>query len=107
MSRHELDLITDELATCLTTGFNEDDTVSRLCDIAHTRHYLAYNSRRAIDKILTANHEEVERFHSLSGAGLKPSSIKVNTGRFVEIIFQLGEAISARNHQLARQAVKR
>lgn len=59
MQRHELDLLTDALATCQVTGLSEDDAVRRQCEIARARYELAYNSGRFIDQILGALESNV------------------------------------------------
>ena len=100
MHRHELDLLTDLLATCRVTGIVKDDAANRLCQIAYERYHIAYSLGRPIDRILFAYNlmESIVRV-GYQDKRRQGQDIK----RLVEITHQLGDAVSVRNHGLARQ----
>jgi hypothetical protein len=105
MQRHEIDLITEALATCKVTGRSWDDPKTLPCRIAVERYYVAYNDGRAIDRILFAlqmAETEIRILDRLPKDDPKRRKMGDDIRRSVDISFKLGEAVSTRNRELAR-----
>ncbi len=105
MRRHELDLLTDELATCGVTSLNEDPAVRRLCEIASQRYQIAYGVLRPISAILFAMRLTDGRIITFSKSPEAEDKAEASKDirRQVEISGKLSDAIAIRNHELARQ----
>lgn len=99
MHRHELDLLTDALGTCVETELNESDSVRRLCDIARARYSVAYYNGRPIDQILFAMSLTAKTVR-LKSPGDRNAADDIS--RHVDIHLRLSRAVSARNRVLAR-----
>jgi hypothetical protein len=101
MSRHELDLLTDALATCEVAGLKPEDSLRQPCEIAQQRYTYAYANRRPIDRLLAAlwimeNHIRLQD-ETLPRKSQKRGEIAKDIERLVYITGKLGDAISARN----------
>ncbi len=105
MRRHELDLLTDELATCSVTSLNEDPAVRRLCEIASQRYKIAYGVLRPLSAILFAMRLSDGRIITFSKSPEAEDKAEASKDirRQVEISGKLSDAIAIRNNELARQ----
>lgn len=95
MPRHQLDLLTDLLATCFVTDLLPDESARRPCDIAEQRYMIAYGRFDATHMILMA-------LQSVSAV------IRINqyghvyeTSRIVDIHMSLSSSITQRNRVLS------
>jgi hypothetical protein len=94
MRRHQLDLLTDLLATCLVTELSDDEATHRPCDISRMRYSVAYGGVNAINAVLTAT-ELVNAVVRRARTGHV-----YETSRLVDIHFALSAAIAERNRRL-------
>ena len=94
MPRHQLDLLTDLLATCMVTELYSDDAIHRPCDIARQRYYVAYGDFSDTHKILTA----IEGIAAVVRFGGKGHDFEIS--RLVKIHGQFSSHITIRNQRL-------
>jgi hypothetical protein len=105
MYRHELDLLTDTLATCFVTDLVKDDVANRQCEITYQRYEVAYGDDRPINAVLAAQHIVAELVR-LEPDPPKNAQRRAEIGedifRLVTLYRQLSHAISSRNRELAK-----
>jgi hypothetical protein len=104
MSRHEIDLLTDALATCSVHALSADDSRRDLCRVADERYRIAYNANRPLDKILMALkliYPLVLADDRLPQNDPRRKQVGKHLERVVDVEGLLATAVSARNRELA------
>jgi hypothetical protein len=100
MQRHEIDLLTDAVATCRITSLAEEEILRRQCEVARERYLVGYGDARPVDELLLSIRV-VNNLIRLQGRGYPGEQIQ----RLVSVESRLARAISERNRQLRAQSM--
>lgn len=101
MERHELDLLTDLLASCWLYGL-KDEKEAIPCTLAYERYRVAYTGRRAIDDILFAIQDALSFVRLRERVGDRSKSIE-RLDRLLDLRKTLRDAVALRNNVVARR----